>query len=83
MNVVACIDMHAIACNLADMAKELLDEIDAYLEATGLSGHRFGILAARNGRLVERLRAGGRVWPETAKQVRAYLKSQKQNDAAA
>lgn len=59
------------------MADNLLNEIEAFLAETGLGEHRFGILAARNGRLVERLREGGRIWPETAKQVRAYIKQRK------
>jgi hypothetical protein len=34
---------------------------------------RFGLLSSRNGRLLERLRAGRRVWPETEAQVRAFM----------
>lgn len=36
---------------------------------TGLSAHRVGILCANNGRIVDRLRSGGRVWPETEDEV--------------
>ncbi len=43
------------------------------MAATGLSAHRTGILLARNGKLVERLRAGGRIWPETEAQIRVRL----------
>lgn len=42
--------------------------------------YRFGLLAAKNGRLVERLRAGrsngrpARVWPETEIEIRAFMR---------
>jgi hypothetical protein len=59
------------------MNTDLLSEIDEFLTATGLSGSRFGVLAARNARLVERLRSGGRVWPETEKMVRDFLAAER------
>lgn len=55
--------------------ENLLNEIDAFKQQTGLSDFRIGFLAAKNGRLVERLRNGGRVWPETEEQVRAFIVS--------
>lgn len=55
------------------MKSELLIEIDRFLAAENIGEHRFGILAAKNGRLVERLRLGGRIWPETAEQVREFM----------
>jgi hypothetical protein len=68
------------------MNSDLLSEIDEFLAATGLSGSRFGVLAAHNARLVERLRSGGRVWPETEKMVRDFLAAEgerrKQNATA-
>lgn len=57
------------------MNTDLLSEIDRYLAVKKISEHRFGILAASNGRLVERLRAGGRVWPETEDQIRSFIAS--------
>lgn len=57
------------------MNTDLLSEIDRYLAVKKISEHRFGILAASNGRLVERLRAGGRVWPETEDQIRTFIAS--------
>lgn len=72
-NVIACIDIHAIACSMAGMSKELLSDIDRFLRAAGIGEHRFGILAARNGRLVERLREGRRIWPDTEAKVREFL----------
>lgn len=55
------------------MRRDLLSEIDAFLEAEKIGEHRFGILAANNGRLVERLRSGGRVWPDTEEKVRLFI----------
>ncbi len=55
------------------MSTQLLSDIDRFLLAEKIGEHRFGILAANNGRLVERLRAGGRIWPETASQVRDFM----------
>lgn len=55
------------------MSVYLIDDIDRFLTEFGLGEHRFGILAANNGRLVERLRSGGRVWPETEARVRGFM----------
>lgn len=68
------------------MSKNLLDEIEAFMAETGIGAFRFGIKAIRNGRLVERLRSGGRVWPETEKEIRLYManaRSEKQKGRAA
>jgi hypothetical protein len=51
----------------------LIKEIDAFKQRSGLSDFRIGFLAARNGRLVERLRNGGRVWPETEDRIRSFI----------
>lgn len=55
------------------MRPNLLSEIGDFLRETGLSEYRFGFLAVRNGRLVERLREGGRIWPDTEDKVRAFI----------
>lgn len=55
------------------MSVHLIEEIDGFLNEFGIGEHRFGILAANNGRLVERLRTGGRVWPETEERVREFM----------
>jgi len=55
------------------MSVHLISEIEAFLTEFGLGEHRFGILAANNGRLVERLRSGGRVWPETEERIRNFM----------
>ena len=55
------------------MKHDLLSEIEEFMRAEKIGEHRFGILAAKNGRLVERLRSGGRIWPETEEQIRAFM----------
>ena len=55
------------------MSVQLIEEIDEFLTEFGIGEHRFGILAAANGRLVERLRSGGRVWPETEERIRQFM----------
>lgn len=42
-----------------------------------MSAYRLGILSVRNGRIVERLRAGGRVWPETEQAVRQWIHTER------
>lgn len=59
------------------MRTDLLSEIDAFLATENIGEHRFGILAANNGRLVERLRSGRRVWPDTEERVRAFIKDRR------
>lgn len=72
------------------MSSDLLSEIERFLDETGMGEHRFGILAVKNGRLVERLRAGktpggktARIWPETETQVRAFMIAQRRQKATA
>lgn len=59
------------------MKNELLSEIEAFLKSERIGEHRFGILAANNGRLVERLRSGGRIWPDTEGRVREFMTSRR------
>lgn len=68
----------------AMMTKQLLKDIEEFLAETGMGEFRFGLLAARNGRLVERLRAGktpgGKpilVRPETEEAVRAFMEEKR------
>lgn len=67
---------------MLDMSKDLLALIEEHLAETGISAGGFGRKAIKNGRIVERLRSGGRVWPETEMQIRVFLASQKQRKAA-
>lgn len=73
MNVIACIDLHAKACEIVRMTQPIIEEVEKFLTETGLSEHRVGFLLAKNGKLVERLRAGRRIWPETEKMIREGL----------
>jgi len=60
----------------------LLQELDAFVLETGLSEHRVGIILAKNGRLIPRLREGGRIWPDTEQQVREALAKERADRAA-
>ena len=52
---------------------ELLAEVDAFLAETGMGQSYLGKAAVGNSEIVSRLRSGGRVWPETADKLRAYM----------
>lgn len=52
---------------------ELLSDIEAFLAATGMGATYFGKKATGNSEIVARLRSGGRVWPETEAQARAFI----------
>lgn len=69
---------------MSEMRTTLLDDIDTFLAETGMGEYRFGLLAARNGRLLERLRPGttpkGKpvlVRPETEAQIRDFMRSER------
>ncbi len=51
----------------------LLNEIEAFLAETGMGPSYFGKQAVRNSEIVSRLRNGGRTWPETETQLRAFM----------
>jgi hypothetical protein len=55
------------------MQTKLLSDIDAFLQETGIAEGYFGWKSARNWRLMERLRAGRRIWPETEAEIRAFM----------
>lgn len=66
------------------MSKKLLTDIEDFLRETGISESHFGRLSVKNGRLVERLRAGTtphgkpvRIWPDTEVQIRAFMMSER------
>ncbi|PWE56792.1 hypothetical protein DEM27_10545 [Metarhizobium album] len=59
------------------MKNDLLTEIEKFMLEAQLGPHRFGILAASNGRLVDRLREGRRIWPDTELQVRKFMREQR------
>ena len=64
-------------------APSILDEIDAFLAASGMGASYFGKVATGNSELVARLRAGGRVWPETEAKVRDFIKAERRKARAA
>lgn len=55
------------------MKSALLTAIEDFQLQHGMTDYQIGFSAARNGRLIERLRAGGRVWPETEEKIRSWL----------
>jgi hypothetical protein len=59
----------------------LLAEIDAFLSEFQMGVSYFGKTAVGNSEVVARLRSGGRVWPETAGKLRAFMR-QKRSEAA-
>lgn len=55
-----------------DMA-QLLNDVEAFLKATGMAPTRLGGEALGDYHFVRQLREGRRVWPETEAKVRAYM----------
>jgi hypothetical protein len=64
------------------MSAPLLSDIDDFLRETGMSPGYFGWRAASNWRLVERLRDGRRIWPETEAQIRDFMISERSRRTA-
>lgn len=56
------------------MRNTLLSDIEIFRRETGMAEYRFGFLAVKNGRLIERLRDGRRIWPDTEAKVRAFMR---------
>lgn len=65
------------------MEQNLLTEVREAMALLKVQAHRFGILAAGNGRLVERLEQNRRIWPETEERVRAYIARVREEKGAA
>jgi hypothetical protein len=55
----------------------LISAIEQFIAETGVHPQAFGWAAARNKALVERLRRGGRVWPETEKRVLDFIEERR------
>lgn len=63
------------------MKTDLISDIDAFLAETRMGEYRFGLLAANNGRLLDRLRQSQtpkrgrpvRIWPETEVRIRTFM----------
>src|SRR2546422_4072727 len=54
-------------------AEQLLSEIADYCRRVGMAESTFGRRAVNDGKLVGRLRTGGRVTMETVERVRAFM----------
>lgn len=52
----------------------LLADVEEFLMSSGMSPTYFGKRASGNSELVKRLRQNGRVWPETARRVRRFIR---------
>ena len=52
---------------------ELLAEIDSFLADTGMGPSYFGKASVKNSEVVDRIRNGGRVWPETEDRLRRFM----------
>jgi len=70
------------------MSTTLLTEIERFLARHDMSAAHFGRLSVRNGRLVERLRAGEtphgkavRIWPDTEARIRKFMRTYKPRSA--
>lgn len=63
----------------------ILSEIDKFLARKGvdMAETTFGRLAVNDGKFVARLRNGGRIWPETEKAVRDFIRSRRNGKASA
>src|SRR6058998_37244 len=58
------------------MSDALLRDIAQYCRGAGIAESTFGRLAVNDGKLVSRLRLGGRLTTETAERVRAFIARQ-------
>lgn len=59
--------------NKENIPNEFLREVENFLEKTGMGETYFGRLSVGNSELVNRLRAGGRFWPETKKKAQDFM----------
>ena len=60
----------------------IIAAIEAFCASSGMAESTFGRLAVNDGKLVQRLRSGGRMWPETIDRVRAFMANAKPTEAA-
>ena len=56
---------------------KLLTDIEDFLSLTGMGESYFGKAACGNSEVVKRLRAKRRVWPETARKLRAFMRARR------
>ncbi len=63
-------------------SEALLEEIASYCRRAGMAESTFGRLAVNDGKLVSRLRFGGRVRSKTVERVRHFMTQQRQGDVS-
>lgn len=51
----------------------IVRDIERFCERHHMAESTFGRLAVNDGKLVRRLRSGGRMWPENEDRVRAFI----------
>lgn len=55
--------------------EELINDIDAFIQRTGMSAASFGLAVARDNKLVSRLRSGRDILTGTADKIRDFMAS--------
>lgn len=65
----------------SDDIEQLLVEVDEYLARTGMAASTFGKKTVNDGKCIDRLRAGGRAWPETVEAIRHFMAGSKSEAA--
>ena len=60
----------------------ILEDIEAFMEANSLSATAFGDLYSKDRHLVRQLRNGRRLWPETEAKIREFMASYTPADQA-
>ena len=62
---------------MPETTKALLAEIESFLAWSGMGTSAFGHATVKDGKLLQRLRKGGRVTLETASKIRSYIASER------
>jgi hypothetical protein len=77
------LDLSAIEDKLGVMESDLLTQIEAFLSESEMGASYFGKASCGNSEVVERLRSGRRVWPETEIKIRAFILSRRSDQRGA
>jgi hypothetical protein len=72
-----------VAFGMQTRAQELLKEISDFCRASGLAESTFGRAAINDGKLVSRLRNGGRITTDTLERLRAFMAKKSERDGSA
>lgn len=63
---------------MSNATSKLLADIASFLERNpGIAETTLGRAAVNDGKIVKRLRAGGRCWPETEAKLRQFMRANK------